>query len=53
MYFVCKICSFLLLSYIEFSLVYTVNNNRITKLCTCKMMKDHTFFTCVDHCAVV
>ena len=50
---ICKISSFFLLGNVEFSLVHTVNNNRLAKLCTCKMMKDHTFLACVDHCAVI
>jgi len=53
MYFICKISSFFLLCKVKLTLVHAVNNNWISKLCTCKMVKNHTFLACVDHCTVV
>ena len=53
MYFISKISSFFLLCHIEVTFVNAVNNDRITQLCTCKVMQNHTFFAGVDYSAVV
>ena len=34
-------------------LVHTVHYNRISQLSACQMMKNHTFFSGVDHCTVI
>ena len=53
MYFVCKISDLLLLFYIESTLVHTICCNSISKLSTGKLMKNKTFFTCIDHFSIV
>ena len=53
MYFVCKISDLLLLFYIESTLVHAICCNSISKLSTGKLMKNKTFFTCIDHFSIV
>ena len=50
---ICKISSFFLLGNVEFTFVYTIYNNRVTKLLTCKVMKNHTVLSGVDHCTII
>ena len=47
-----EICDFLLLAKIEFSLVYTVFDNIVSELGTCKMMKNKSLFACIDYFSV-
>jgi 8-oxo-dGTP diphosphatase len=51
-YFV-DVYRFLLLCNVEFTFVNTVYNYSFTKLGTCKVMKNHTFLSCIDYSAVV
>ena len=51
--FISEVCSFLLLCNVEFTFVNTVCYYRVTKLFTCKVVKNHTFLSGVDHCAIV
>ena len=53
MYFIGKVSDLLLLFYIESTFVNTVSCNSITKLPTCQLMKNKTFFTCVDHFSII
>ena len=53
MYFICKISNLLLLFYIESTFINAVSCNSIAKLSTCQLMKNETFFTCVDHFSII
>ena len=53
MYFICKISDLLLLFHIKSTFVSTISYNVIPKLSTGKLMKNKTFFTCIDHFSIV
>ena len=52
-HFICKIGDFFLLVQIKLALVYAVSNNVFSKLTACKLVKNHTLFTCVYDFTVI
>ena len=50
---ICKLCDLFLLLHIECSLVNSVCHNSISQLSAGQMMKNKTFFSCIDHFSIV